>query len=429
MMLDLNASAAVVALLGAAFLVLFSLLPWVKSEPTGLDYINFVGYWAGSNISLPSLLSIVLVPPLVGMQALKKGQQRTLLIGFAVACVVQATMVALVFPMGNNFYYYNVSSVFFGLWVLWCYFIGNRIGKWTRPVGVASKDDKFTRYVVAPNVFLTVACFLYGTLVYKVYFNMSTVMRVVVRVTIHPLLVEIVSAALRYSSPHYRGMRLSRVNALLFPAQIGLAMFGRFLIVTMDSLVAQLIVSIILSAQELFMRLTIAHRDRVIVRIFKGKAHVQQVNSRGARYRRAVSVCSEIIGENSSIVLAPLAYYLFYRWRILYNLGYVEGNAPVVETLLVGVAMQLVLELITDFLSLIMEIRLGLPMRAAWDHRFGGTVRDKVIYLATLTLNMFALGLSTFMYVSHHTVSIFFCESEDLCSCSPMESTHEPMCR
>jgi hypothetical protein len=148
------------------------------------------------------------------------------------------------------------------------------------------------------------------------------------------------------------------------------SIYGRFLTIANESSTTTLIVSVILAAEEILLRVTVGGRDKLVYRVFHPSDSVARIFATPRAHRlRTDIVALDVMLEYASIMTAAVA---------MSALGITIGGSGAfnAQRVLVDVAFQLAIEFATDFCVVFMEeSALGVPVIDGWRTRFRGNKR------------------------------------------------------
>jgi hypothetical protein len=266
----------------------------------------------------------------------------------------------------------------------------------TRRAAELSGEKRLPKLTALAYLGLVVATFLYLFIIPRLWFAawMTDVGRILIRLILHPLFFELANFAVRSL---VRSVDIKaeprRLFNLLLPGIVFNALYGRFLVAASSSTTVTIILALLLSGLEVFLRVSVGARDRLLFRITHSKEETHSRFSTVQSVRlRADLVAVEQVVENASIVAATALTYIF-------DLS-VDGSRVTLERAVTDCSLQLGIEFLTDFFVTLTEIRwAGVPILIAWQTRFarGEFVRHHAFFF---TLACIALLYTVTSFIS-----------------------------
>eukprot|EP00163_Fabomonas_tropica_P008860 TRINITY_DN18627_c0_g1_i1.p1 TRINITY_DN18627_c0_g1~~TRINITY_DN18627_c0_g1_i1.p1 ORF type:complete len:545 (+),score=125.09 TRINITY_DN18627_c0_g1_i1:136-1770(+) len=196
----------------------------------------------------------------------------------------------------------------------------------------------------------------------------SDQLRFVIRIVLHPLIFEVAGFSTRWVLRSMTGNHPGSSYILMVLLLTFSGIYGRFLVAAMTSTTWTLITAVVLSAEEIFLRLSVGTRDRWISRLFKGSESTAfRFDTIRAVRLRSDLLYMDIILENMSIIISGVTLFVFKN-----NITSQVGAQVDTETsrFVRDVAIQLALELVTDSIVLMLEAkRFNVPVVEAWRTR------------------------------------------------------------
>eukprot|EP00163_Fabomonas_tropica_P004624 TRINITY_DN1406_c0_g1_i4.p1 TRINITY_DN1406_c0_g1~~TRINITY_DN1406_c0_g1_i4.p1 ORF type:complete len:582 (-),score=114.14 TRINITY_DN1406_c0_g1_i4:111-1856(-) len=215
---------------------------------------------------------------------------------------------------------------------------------------------KFSASLVA--IFVVVVVYFY--IIPELWFSTSSdLMRVALRIFVHPLLFETAGYITRASVRNLRGNHPSTTYVILIYVMAFNALYGRFLVSASSSSMWTVITAAILSAEEIFLRLSVGARDKLLY----GLRHTpEEVRARFHTIRsvrlRADLLYVDVYMENTAIIMSSFTVWIF------------SVGGITLERALQDMALQLALEFFTDLFVLYIESRqMNIPVYEAWQTR------------------------------------------------------------
>ena len=215
--------------------------------------------------------------------------------------------------------------------------------------------------------------------------------RALFRLIVHPLIFELAMFLVRMGMRHMPEAHPSFQYILVIYFQMLSSLYGRMLVSSTESASWTVIMSVVLSVQEVALRLSVGWRDRTLYRWVVAKRRRRNEVVRVADEReelifrtprslrlRGELVTQDQIFEGVGIIAATAALILFPTT--------VSSTQLTPERVATSFAIQWTIEYITDLLVMLIEVLLGVPVLAAWKHRDGGR---PLVHLAVVSLYMF----------------------------------------
>ena len=267
-----------------------------------------------------------------------------------------------------------------------------------------------------PQIVLVVLAFVYFTVLPPIWVSVSPVMRAVLRLVVHPIVFEIAMIVGRICIRKYPSIRNERVLFPVISIQLLNSLYGRFLLVTMGSLTATIITTILLSAQELLFRFTVPHRDYLIYRMLrKAVPDIREI----LRTERSVQVRSrlilaEIFLENASIFISVA--FIAFGTITLERSEDLDAIGLVVSTLV-----QLASEISVDYICVHVELLyFRLPIISVWRERYDKYFVTLIAFHVIVVYYFWSTSLSSLLCGFNKgspddgDVVLFYCTNDDI---------------
>jgi hypothetical protein len=146
---------------------------------------------------------------------------------------------------------------------------------WTsKRAGLLSGEKRLPKLTSIAFIGLVLATFLYFFIIPRLWFAdwMTDTGRVLIRLILHPLFFELANFAVRTL---VRSVDIKaeprRLFNLLLPGVVLNALYGRFLVAASSSTTVTIILALLLSGLEVFLRVSVGARDRLLYRITHSK--------------------------------------------------------------------------------------------------------------------------------------------------------------
>jgi hypothetical protein len=131
-----------------------------------------------------------------------------------------------------------------------------------------------------------------------VYVNLSDFSKGLYRLLFHPVATELLMLMpTRYLQRRYAVNDPVRRTIPCLHAQLHVAIIGRALLLAMGSTTAIWVTSILVDVEQTLLRLTMKHRDKLVMRLFKGKEAANEIENQPVVI--SVNVLTDQLIENS----------------------------------------------------------------------------------------------------------------------------------
>lgn len=144
--------------------------------------------------------------------------------------------------------------------------------------------------------------------------NTTTSQLVLIRVVIHPMLMELLQTSIRVLTLAYPDhLKESTMIVFLFPVYVMLSLMGRFLVASLPSFGGVVLMSIGLAALSTLLRITMGLRDYLFLRLFcrSSKEAKRLVFSRRRRRMKADIFTLDIVSESFGILAGSLIVWVY----------------------------------------------------------------------------------------------------------------------
>jgi hypothetical protein len=169
--------------------------------------------------------------------------------------------------------------------------------------------------------------------------------------------------------------------------QFTFVLAGRFLIASMDSSVAAIIVSIVLGVEELVMRLTLRHRDHLVNRIIYGKERADELAVDEEETKvKAMIISTEMISEYIALFLTPALVIFMFDHRHIWDLQYSDTRPEWNEQLFIALT-QILVEIVIDTFCVIVERIDNMPVKKQTENMLHGVPR--LLFFTVIALHLF----------------------------------------
>jgi hypothetical protein len=319
-----------------------------------------------------------------------------------------------------------------GVGVDWWYYGLEFIGGWTPYVAVVwmvarqgniyTSNKHFSEYFLFANLVMAVIAFLYTFLLIPFYREAPYYEKVIIRLVVHPFLMECGLTIWRYCSLHFGTSNDQKAHYDILIIQITNAVYGRMFIVSirrLDEAIALLVVSVVM---DLLSKSTFRLRDIYINKAIKfltgGRYHAK---SKRLFERNLVVKANmaqvETYVELSVILFSPFLFWTFAKRRLEFDFIYRASSEeqglvdPLINSLL-----SLAFEGTGQTLGLILFVAQGLPVLQSPHFKSLNITKHQQDILIRFFVGFCCFTL--FIYIYRTWPFFVICSSNDGCSCS-----------